>query len=110
MEAAEALDFARLSGAPDRFLFGDECNPATWLATLLPGRAGRPVPPPLQRWVHCTLARVAPRIEAPAGATAPFIGPAREFRRALRRAPRWRRMLGRFAAHLALPGSEPRRR
>ncbi|MDB5364698.1 MAG: hypothetical protein JWM77_625 [Rhodospirillales bacterium] len=109
MDGADALDFARMSGAPDRFLFGDEPNPATWLATLLPGRAARPVPPPLQRWIHCTLARVAPRIDAPPRATAPFIGTAREFRRALRRAPRWRRMLGRIAGHLAVLGSEPRR-
>lgn len=111
MEGDESLDFARRCGAPDRFLFGDEPDPAAWLTTLLPGRAGRPVPPPLQSWVHCALSHVAPRIDAPPRPAAiAFLRPAREFRHALRRPPRWRRMLGRLAGNLALLGSEPPRR
>jgi hypothetical protein len=108
MEGDEALDFARSAGAPDRFLFGDEPNPATWLTTLLPGGAARPVPQPLQRWVHCTLARVAPRIEMAETPHVPFVRTAREFRRALRRTPRWRRILARL--NLSLLGSELGRR
>jgi hypothetical protein len=110
MEGDDALDFARLSGARDRFLFGDEPNPAIWLTTLLPGGAARPVPAPLQRWVHCTLARVAPRIEKIEPPHMPFVRTAREFRHALRRTPRWRRMLARFGANFTLLGSEARRR
>ncbi|GIL40537.1 hypothetical protein TMPK1_27740 [Rhodospirillales bacterium TMPK1] len=110
MDGDEALDFARLSGAPDRFLFGDEPNPATWLSVLLPGGAARPVQAPLQRWVHCVLARVAPRIETVPPVSVSFVRTAREFRLALRRPPRWRRMLARLGGNFTLLGSEARRR